>query len=381
MHSIVIENEPAGLGQRVIARLRGIDRLFLVTVAIPTLLSSLYFGLIASDVYISESRFVVRSPSHQQQTGLGALLQGAGFSHSEEDTYMVHDFMQSRDALAELDKQIGLAHRYEAPDIDVFSRFGALGGDTNFEELYQYYQKHVQIDMETASAISTLKVRAYTAEDAYRTNELLLEMSERLINQLNARGRQDMIGFAQAEVDAAAKKAKDAALALSDFRHERTVVDPEKQSTLQLQQVTKLQDELMAANTQMAQFKTFTPDNPQIAALQTRIETLKGLISAESEKITGSGDSLTQKAADYQRLQLESNFADKQLAVALSSLEQARDDAVRKQLYLERVVQPNKPDVPREPKRLRGVITTLALGMIAWGILAILLAGVREHKG
>lgn len=39
-----------------------VNRLFLACVVAPTLLSSVYYGLIASDVYVSESRFVVRAP-------------------------------------------------------------------------------------------------------------------------------------------------------------------------------------------------------------------------------------------------------------------------------------------------------------------------------
>ena len=42
-------------------------------------------------------------------SGLGALLQGGGFARSQDDTYSVHDFVLSRDALAELDKELGIA--------------------------------------------------------------------------------------------------------------------------------------------------------------------------------------------------------------------------------------------------------------------------------
>ena len=57
-----------------------IDKIFVLTVALPTLLASIYFGFIASDVYISEARFVVRNPQRSNQTGLGALLQGTALS-------------------------------------------------------------------------------------------------------------------------------------------------------------------------------------------------------------------------------------------------------------------------------------------------------------
>ncbi|WP_199155795.1 hypothetical protein [Chromobacterium sp. ASV23] len=205
-------------------------------------------------------------------------------------------------------------------------------------------------------------------------------MSEELINRLNERGRQDMIRFASREVDAAEKKSTAAAVALSLYRNEKGVIDPERQSTIQLQQIAKLQDELIATKTQLAQLQTFTQDNPQIPALKKRIETLQSEISAESNLVAGGNKSLANKAAEYQRLVLEREFADKQLASAMATLEQARSDAVRKQLYLERIVQPSKPDKAQEPRRIRGIFSTLALGLVAWGILTMLLAGVREHQ-
>ena len=94
----------------------------------------------------------------------------------------------------------------------------------------------------------------------------------------------------------------------------------------------------------------------------------------------GGDRSLANKAAEYQRLALDREFADKQLGSALASLEQARNEAQRKQLYLERIVQPSKPDMAMEPRRIRGVFTTLVLGLIAWGILSMLMAGVKEHQ-
>ena len=363
-------------------RILGINRLFLYTVVIPTTISVIYFGLIASDVYISESRFVVRSPERQQSmSGLGALLQGAGFSKSQDDTYMVHDFMLSRDALHKLNADLALDKMFKHPTIDVFSRFASFGMYENFEDLFRYYQKHVVVDTDSSSSISVLKVNAYTPEDAYKINAKLLEMGESLINQLNERGRQDMIKFATSEVADAEQNAKNAALALAVFRNDKVVFDPERQSTLQLQLTSKLQDEIIANRTQLAQLRSIAPDNPQIDALKKRVASLKSEMHEEMAKVAGDNtSSLTNKAAEYERLALERVFADKQLASAVTSLELARNEAQRKQLYLERVVQPNKPDVALEPRRIRAIFTTFVLGLIVMGVLSILLAGVREHK-
>jgi capsular polysaccharide transport system permease protein len=364
--------------------LQKLNTLFVLTVALPTALAIVYFGLIASDVYTSESRFVVRSPERQASSALGSILKGAGFARSQDDSYTVHDYALSRDALKAINDSLSVDKSYGANSVDIFSRFGGIdlttGFDTSFEALHRYYQKKVDLQHDSASSISTLSVRAYTAQDAQAINEKLLELSESLVNRLNERGRQDLIRFAAAEVDQAKAQAKSAALALSNYRDAKGVVDPERQATVQLQQVAKLQDEIIATTTQLAQLKAVTPLNPQIESLQLRVKTLRTEMETETRKVTGGEKSLANKAADFQRLALEREFADKQLASAMISLEQARNEAQRKQVYLERIVAPSLPDKAMEPRRLRGVLSTFVLGLMAWGILSMLLAGVREHQ-
>lgn len=366
---------------KVVKKVKTVNKLFLWSVVIPTIASILYFGLIASDVYVSESRFVVRAPQKQSSvSGIGSLLQNAGFSSSHDDSYAVQDFMKSRDALTKINSQLPLAEAFGAKNADIFSRFNAFGMDDSIEALYKYYQNKIEIILDSTSSIATMQIRAYRAEDAHRINELLLLMGEDLVNQLNARGRQDMISFATKEVAVAEEKATKAALALSAYRNNNSLFDPERQSALQLQQMTKLQDEIITAKAQLAQVVSASPQNPQIPALRLRVSNLQKAIDEEMAKVAGGNKSLSNKSADYERLALEKQFAEKQLAGALASLESARNDAQRKQLYLERIVQPNQPDIAIEPKRLKGILSTFIMGMILWGVLTILIAGVKEHK-
>ena len=368
-----------GKKKGLVERVKGVNRLFALTVVVPTTIAVLYFGLIASDVYVSESRFVVRSAQRQSQTSVvGALLQGTGFSRAQDDTYPVIDYIQSRDALKELNVNDYIANAYGNHG-DFLSHF-SRSLDGSFEALWKYYGKHVvTVDLDSASAITMLQVRGYTADDAQKINERLLEMSERLVNRMNARAAADTVQFAQNEVDVAASKAKDAAAALAAYRNTYTVFDPDRQSAMQLQQVTALQTQLFAAQTQLIQLQSISPQNPQIPVLKTSIATLEKQIEGATGGVTGGKDSLSNKAAAYARLQLDSQFADKQLASTMAALESARAEAQRKQLYLERLVEPNTPDVAIEPKRLKAIFEVFALGMIVWGVLSLLLAGVREH--
>ncbi len=354
--------------------------LLLVTVLIPTSLAILYYGLVASDIYISESRFVVRSPQKPAQMGMvGELLQNTGLGHAQDDTYSVKDYILSRDALAELDKTLKVRERFGTLSIDLLNRFPGLRLSDSFEELYLYYGGHVGVDYDASSSISTLTVRAFSAEDAHQINQKLVEMSEALVNTLNDRSRADLVKFAEHDVETAAAKAKEASLALSAFRGNHALYQPDSQAALQLQGVAKIQEELVATKAAIAQLKKISPDNPQLKTLVVRQAALAAAIDQENAKVASDNGSLSSKAPLYERLALDSAFADKQLATALAGLEAARSESIRKQIYLERIVQPSKPDQAMEPRRIKSVLSVFLVGLILWGVGSLLIASVREH--
>jgi len=131
----------------------------------------------------------------------------------------------------------------------------------------------------------------------------------------------------------------------------------------------------------MLQLQAMAPENPQIPILRVRVSGLSREIDRQLGIVAGNRRSLSATAARYQRLELEREFADKRLAAAMTSLQDARAEARRKQAYVERIAQPSIPDEAQEPRRLRGIFATFVLGVIAWAILSMLLAGVREHHG
>jgi capsular polysaccharide transport system permease protein len=369
--------------QRVKARVRRLTRshgLFLAVVLIPTCTAVAYFGFIAHDVYVSESHFVVRDQQHQTAFGLGTLLQGVGLSQGHDEAYSVQDFLSSRDALAVLDNRFHLVRSYGRADIDWPSRFPGPGGDDSFEALLRYYRKHVVVaDFDATTSILTLTVRAFTAQDAYRIDAALLEMSEDFVNRLNQRARADLMTFAIADVGAAEREAKAALLAVSSYRNESSVFDPEKQSALQLAQIGKLQEELIGTRARLADVRSVAAGNPQLAVLQRRTLVLQEAINAETAKVAGGRQSLSSKSAEYASIELQREYADKRLEIALTSLQQARDNAMKQQLYVEGIARPNQPDIAIEPKRLRDIAATFLLCLVIWGVLSLFVTAVREH--
>lgn len=358
-----------------------IDYLFILCVLIPSLLSFCYYFFIASDLYTSESSFIIRSPDRQSSSsGLNLILRSAGFSRAQDDSYTAEAFILSRDALKQLETSLHISQKYSSDHVDFLNRFGGPFQDKSFESLYKYYKEKINVKTDTTTAISSLKVKAYNPQTAYQINQQLLQMSEKLINNINNNARRDLITFAEEEVRKAQLQASNAATALTQYRNRNRVFNPEGQSTQVLNQITKLQDQLVQTKMQLAQVQSLAPDNAQIAPLQVQIRVLEQEIQNQKSNVVGDKQSFSSQSGNFQRLTLEKELSDKQLAAAMTSLEQARNDVIRKQLYLERVAQPNIPDAALEPKRLKGFIATLLLGLVTWGILGMLLAGAREHK-
>ena len=221
-----------------------------LTVILPTVASILYFGMIAQDQYISESSFIVRSAKKQNGlTGLDALFQSSGLSRSQDDIYAVQEYIRSRTALDTLSKQLPVRSYYEEKG-DIFSRFDA--------------------------------------NESQQINQALLKKGEDLINKINDRARKDTITFAEQAVNTAQKKVRDAADELMQFRITNGVLDLKEQSVMQLNLISKLQDELITIQTQLDQVRAVTPDNPQISGLETREKSLLKEIARQTKMITGA---------------------------------------------------------------------------------------------
>lgn len=365
----------------VLNRIKNMGWPFGLIVVLPTMLAILYFGLIASDRYVSVSTFVVRSPQKSTSvSGLSAFLQNVGFSRSTDDSYVVNDFILSRDAVNQLQTDLNIKERYSGKRIDLLSRFDPVGVDGSSESFYDYYKNKVSVSLDSASSISTLTVKAYDAEDAYEINQKLLEKAENLVNKLNERGRLDMIVNAEDSVKRAEQRALEASVNLASYRAKNQVFDVDKQAQMQMQLISKLQDQLILINTQLAQVRAITPENPQIEILKQREQSVRLEIAKETQKTLGPQNSLNQKAMEYEKLTLEKDFAIKQLASALATLEQSKAEASKKQLYLERISEPRKPDSAVEPKRIKMILSVFFFCILLFGIFSLFFAALKEHQ-
>lgn len=379
-HSFPVESD-ANVRQSAFFRWMKRRRWFILFVVVPTILAGIYYGVIASDIYTSESRFVIKSPDQKrsQMTSLANLIQTTGLSAGQEQTNEVLSFVQSRDALKKLERSAHIRDKFASPQADIFSRFPRAFEEDRFEDLYKYYGKMVEARLDTETGLAVITTKAYTAQDAYDINRSLLTLSEDLVNRLNARAQTKGIAEAQKQVDLALARAKEARIALTQYRNAKQVLDPAKQAVGVIEIANTMVAQRASLEAQLEQMQRVAPNNPSLPALRNRISAISAQIALQDSQVTGSAGGIASKLGNYENLLVEQEFATESLNVANAALVQARAEAQRQQFYLERVVDPNMPDMPLLPKRLFGVLVAAAAAICLYFIGWMLIVGILEH--
>jgi capsular polysaccharide transport system permease protein len=378
--SAVAGVRPLGTGT-IAGFLGSLNIWFWAIVGLPTLIAGVYFFAIASDLYLSEVKFVVRGPSKGPVSAISAMFSGAGPVVSE-DTFAVHQYLLSRDAVRRLEQEDNLRGLLSRPEGDLLTRFpGIWFWRNDFEALYSTYARFVSVEVDGSSGVSTLQVKAYRPEDAQLLASALLRFSEQLVNALNERARQDALSAFQREVDTTQQKITQTQSELTAYRIKQKMLDPKSASAGPLEILGQLSAQLTSAKAQLAEVLKNSPNSPQIPLIRTRLASLDKLMAEERAKITGDSDSVATTLADYERLDLQKLLGEKTLVSAFTSLEAARLEAQRQQLFLETITQPNLADYPLYPKRFASFGTIGVTCLLAYGIAWLLVAGIREHAG
>lgn len=354
---------------------------FILVVVVPTILAIFYYGLIASDIYVSESRFVVKSPDEKrpQLSTLANIIQTTGLSSGQEQANQVLEFVRSRDALRALEAGLDVKSKFSSDQSDFISGFPGIFKDDSFENLYKYYTHMVSAVLDTQTGTAVLTVKAFRADDALRINGKLLELSEAMVNRLNARAQTRAIAEAQRQVAEAATRAKEARTALMQYRNAQDLIDPARQAGGVIEIAETLVGRRAALQAQLDLMQRLTPRNPSIPALRNQISAISTQIATQSNRVAGSTDGIASKLGRYEDLFVEQQFATESLTAANAALVQARSEAQRQQFYLERIVDPNRPDMPVLPYRILGVIVVAAVTTCLYFVGWMLIVGILEH--
>lgn len=353
--------------------------LFVAVFVIPTLLAILYFGLIASDRYVSETRFVVRSVSKPAGGGVSAYLQDFGIKSSNDDAYAVQEYIRSRDVMSAIMRKIDLRKVWQRDDADFLSRYIVFWGPDNNEDLFEYYLKQVKVERDLETGITTVRVKSFAAADSQALARLILQLGEAKVNEMNIRARQNRLGVAQREVANAADRLARATVALTRYRDTAQLVDPVKQTEAVTQQTTLLQGERARLQSELAAMQERAPNNPGVPALRRRLAAVDEQIGVLGGQLTGGAAALSTKLGGYEQLMVERELAAKVYEEAQKTLETAQEEARRQEVFVETVALPNLPDIPQEPQRIRYMFTVALLSFWTFLSLYLLVSGSREH--
>lgn len=353
---------------------------FLLCVIVPLLLASAYYFGIAANQYVSEARFTIRSQDGggQASSPLGELLGGAGMRSGGDPGLAVRDYLQSLDALNELRRHVDVVSVWRRSEADFISRL--WWPDPPAERLLWFMQRMVRVAYEPSIGIVVLEVRAFRAEDARAIAERLLVQAEALVNRLSERGRNDRLRIAHEEVALAESRVLSAREAMISFRERQAALDPAREAAASLEAVIRLEATVAATRAEVQERLGFMrPDNPQIQVLRNRIESLEREIVEARRRITGGEAAVPPQIAAFERLSLEREFADRHLASAIGSLEVARIEANRQQMYLARIVEPNLAEFARHPRSALIILSMAAVLLALYGVGWLVAAGIREH--
>jgi capsular polysaccharide transport system permease protein len=364
---------------RLLRFLRSLNLWFWAIVGLPTLIAGVYFYGIAANLYMSKAEFIIRSPKSVQVNPVSAFLQSAGLSRSGDDSAAVADFIMSRDAVRKLEHHDDLRAIFNRPEGDFVTRFPGILGRTDFEALYRHYTYFVSVETDAETGVTTLRVKAYRAKDAQKLAEALLEYSEQLINQLNARARRDALDIAQREVERVEHHIAEIQDKLTAYRVKQKMIDPKTASAGVLMLIQQMTTAEANARAQLSELLRTSPNSPQLPLIRTRIDSLENLIARERAKLSGQTDSVVASMTEYEHLILQRELAERALASAFTSLEAARLEAQRQQVYLERIAQPNLPDYPLYPERTLDFALVVISCLLVYGLAWLLVASVREH--
>lgn len=357
-------------------------RAYLLCVGVPTVVTALYFLLLAAPQYMSEAHFLVMSGAGAQKSGDGGAGQMQSSPAGDTHTLAVVDFMQSRDAVANLDMKVDLKTIYRRPMLDLVAR---MESSPTLEEMYNYLFRHgamIHVSYDFMNFVGVVKVYAFTAADAHTVADTLLTLGDQLVDRLKKRALEDALRVARAEVKRAEERVVAAGEKITDFRTHQHELDYSKSADTILDVVAKLEGNLAQARADLTAARAYMqPDSSRFIELSNQVKALESQIQAQKGRLTGAGQAIAPEMATYERLQLERTFANQDYQLASQALEQAYLQVQKQQLFLVRTVDARVPEKSEYPRALVIVLTLWVTLSVAYGIGWLILAGVREHAG
>lgn len=347
----------------------------LLVIGIPTILAVLYYGWLASSQYVTSFQFAVRGPS------LGAARGGSAMGgHSgvmSPDSFVVTDYINGPQALADLERKVDVRAMFSRPNVDFWSR---LPANASAEALNTYWSRVVSANFDLISGNISVSVRAFTPQESLALAQALVAASDEMFRKLNARAQEDFLRIADDNVARVQSQLTAARDALFVFREEGGLVDPDKTAQAGAAIVDDLRKQLAGYQAQYATIKASAPNSPLLVALSSQISALEERIRKEEHLGSSKVKSVTAETlAEYQKLETERQAVEKQYAEAVALRTQAYLTAQNQQSYLALFAAPALPQASLYPNRPRAILTVVLSAAVAWFVGMLVVYALRDH--
>jgi len=345
-----------------------------------SLLAVIYWGLIASDRYVSIAHVVVQTTDvgSGQGVNIGGLLGNAGGNGS--DQMLLRDHLLSENMLGKLDAKLDLRAHYSNWRRDPLSRMWF--SDVPLESFYQHYLSRVGVEYDSYAGVLIIKAQAYDPKMALAITSIMVAEGERHMNAMAHNLANEQVSFLEKQVGEMGERVVQSRKALLNFQNKQGLVSPQGTAENIVAIINRLEGQLADLQTQRASLLGYLMPgshnvvelNQQIAAIQKQIEREQGKL------ISTDGKMLNSAVEEYQRLQMDAEFTQDVYKTALNALEHGRVEALRTLKKVSIVRGPTLPEYPLEPRRLYNIVIFILITLLLAGITHLLAAIIRDHK-
>jgi len=343
-------------------------------------LNSLYWLAIASDRYVSEARVVLaRSElSGGQALDLASMIGSATAGH-RPDQLLLRDHLRSIDMLRKLEAQLNLREHYSAQG-DWLSRLWRK--DAPVEAFHEYLQSRISIELDEFAGVLVIGAQAYTPEMARAISAALLEEGERHMNTLGHQLAREQVRFLEQQVEQLGARVQTTRTAVLSYQNRKGLVSPQGTAENLAAIVSRLEGQLADLQTRRTGMLTFLqPTTPQVVEVNAQIAAIESQLKQERARLASpQASALNRTVEEFQRLQLDADFAQQMLNTALVALERGRVDATRTLKQVQVLQSANLPEYPLRPRRLYNAVVSAIAALLVAGVVQLLLAIVRDHK-
>jgi capsular polysaccharide transport system permease protein len=336
-------------------------------------LAVLYWGIVASDRYVSEAHVVIHRTSLDSSKDTGS-------ASSMVEQYLLRDYLLSADMLSMLEAKLKLREHYSNWRRDPLSRMWFKNGP--FEWFHNHYLSRVSVELDMSAYVLVIKAQGYDPETAHAITAMLVEEGERYMNSLGQRMAGEQVAYLEQQVAKLNERfIQDRSLVMG-LQNRKGMVSPQSTAENIAGIIGRLEAQLAELQTrQNAMQEYMMPDSPGIAELNMQIAAVEKQIAREKARLVSpSGQALNKTVEEYQRLQMTAELSTAVYKTALTALEQGRIEATRKLMQVFVLQSPTKPQYPLEPKRIYHIVLDILIISMIAGIWNLLAAIIRDHK-